>query len=90
MIVANFLTAPCHQYRDSNAISHPEIVVAIHVHHAEVKRMSRLQFPQRGNHVCAKMAVLPRVDSQFEGFVAGSRAKTGISGLTCRHRLLSW
>ena len=38
--------------------------------------MPRLQFPQGGNHVCAKMAVLPRVDPQFEESVAreGSRA----------------
>jgi hypothetical protein len=88
MIVANFLTAPCHQYRNSNAISHPEIVVVIHVDHIEVKRMSRLQFPQRGNHVGAKMAVLPRVDPQFEGSVA--REGAGHARLTCRHRLLSW
>lgn len=88
MIVANFVTAPCHQHRDSNAISHPEIVVAIHVDHIEVKGMPRLQFPQRGNHVFAKMTVLSRVDPQFEGPVA--REGAGRARLTCCHRLLSW
>lgn len=88
MIVANFLTAPCHQYRDSNPISRPEIVVAIHVDHIEAKGVPRLQFPQGGNHVGAKMAVLPRVDPQFEESVAREGAER--ARLTCCHRLLSW
>jgi hypothetical protein len=86
MIVTNFLTAPCDQHRDSNAIAHPQIVVAIHVDHIEAKGMPRLQFPQGGNHVCAEMAVLPRVDPQFEV----AREGVGYAWLTCCHRLLSW
>ncbi len=60
IIVANFL-ASRYQYRNALAIKRLQVVIAVHIDHFKMKMMPRLRFSQGGNHILAKVALLPAV-----------------------------
>ena len=90
MIVANFL-ASRHQYRNAFAVTRLQLVIAIHIHHFEVKMMPRLQFSQGGNHVLAKMAILPAVyNSARETSVSGAAGLLAVATIHFHGDERSW
>jgi len=60
IIVANFL-ASRYQYRNALAVKRLQVVIAVHIDHFKMKMKPRLPFPQGGNHILAKVALLPAV-----------------------------
>lgn len=69
MVMANFL-ASRREYRNAFTVPRLEGGIAVHVYYLQTKMKPRLRFPQGGDHVLAKMAVLPPIDHECGDIVA--------------------